>query len=211
MTCSLCSRRPAKRACPALDRSICPTCCATKRLIEIRCPADCGYLDAAQKHPAAVIRRQQEHDVAVVIGALGAQPSEMQLQLFLLLASLIRGYRPDGVATLRDADVADAAGTMATTLEAAGRGVIAELRGSDPVSEGLRRKIDAFLAEVGKGGGSRFGRDAAAVLRAIERGARHEVTGVGSDGNAYLTLLARILPPGPEPEPARTGSPLIIP
>ena len=79
--------------------------------------------------------------------------------------------------TLGDRDVADAAAAMAATLEAAGRGVIAELPGGNPVSEGLRRKIDAFLAEVGKGGGSRFGRDAAAVLRAVERGARHEAPG----------------------------------
>lgn len=210
MTCPLCTRRPAKRACPALGQSICPTCCATKRLTEIRCPTDCSYLDAAQKHPAAVIRRQQERDVAVVIGALGDRPTEMHVQLFLLLASLIRGYRPEGLAALGDTDVADAAAAMATTLEAAGRGVIAELAASNPVSEGLRRKIDAFLAEVGKGGGSQFGRDAALVLRAIERGARHEAAGVGPEANAYLTLLARILPPGPEPEPARAGSSLII-
>jgi hypothetical protein len=211
VTCSLCGRRPAKRACPALGRDICPTCCATKRLTEIRCPEDCAYLDAAQKHPAAVVRRQQEQDIAVVIGALGQRPTEMQLQLFFLLGSLIRGHRPEGLATLGDADVADAAAAMAATLEAAGRGVIAELAAGNPVSEGLRRKIDAFLAEVGKGGGSRFGRDAAAVLRAIERGARHEAPGVGTDANAYLTLLGRILPPAPEQSAVRPDSPLIIP
>jgi hypothetical protein len=211
VTCSLCAKRPAKRACPALGRDICPTCCATKRLVEIRCPADCAYLDAAQKHPAAVVRRQQEHDLAIVIGALGQRPSEMQLQLFFLLGALIRGHRPDGLTSLSDADVADAAAAMAATLEAASRGVIAELAAGNPVSEGLRRKIDGFLAEVGKGGGSRFGRDAAAVLRAVERGARHEAPGVGQDAKAYLTLLGRILPPAPEPEPAKPASSLIIP
>lgn len=211
MTCPLCSRRPAKRACPALDREICPTCCATKRLTEIRCPADCVYLEAAQKHPAAVVRRQQEHDISVVIGAMGQRPTEMQLQLFFLLGSLIRGHRPDGLATLGDPDVADAAAAMAATLEAAGRGVIAELAAGNPVSEGLRRKIDAFLAEVGKGAGSGFGRDAALVLRAVERGARHEAQGVGAEANAYLTLLGRILPPGPEPAAAQPPSSLIMP
>jgi hypothetical protein len=179
--------------------------------VEIRCPADCVYLDAAQKHPAAIVRRQQEQDISVVIGALGRRPTEMQLQLFFLLGSLIRGHRPDGVATLGDPDVADAAAAMAATLEAAGRGVIAELAAGNPVSEGLRRKIDAFLAEVGKGAGSGFGRDAAAVLRAIERGARHEADGVGTDANAYLGLLGRILPPGPEQAPPGPASSLILP
>ena len=210
MTCPLCSRRPAKRACPALDREICPTCCATKRLTEIRCPADCVYLDAAQKHPAAVVRKQQEHDIGVLIGAMQRRPTEMQLQLFFLLASIIGRYRPEGLMTLGDGDVADAAAAMAGTLEAAGRGVIAELAGSNPASEGLRRRIDGFLAEIGKGGGPGFGRQTAEVLRAIERGARHEAQGLEDEPNAYLALLSRIMPP-PAEEKASPASPIILP
>lgn len=211
VTCPLCSKRPAKRSCPALAREICPTCCATKRLVEIRCPSDCVYLEAAQKHPAAVVRRQQEHDIGILIGAMGRRPSELQLQLFFLLSGIILRYRPDGVMTLGDADVSDAAGAMAGTLEAAGNGVIAQLPGGNPVSEGLRRRMDEFLAEVGKGGGTRFGREAAEVLRAVERGARHEAPGVGSEPNAFLTLLARVLPPPAQESSARPTSPIILP
>jgi hypothetical protein len=211
VTCPLCSRRPAKRSCPALGREICPTCCATKRLVEIRCPSDCIYLEASQKHPAAVVRKQQEHDLGILIGAMGRRPSELQLQLFFVLSSLIARYRPEGLLTLGDADVADAARAMAGTLEAAGNGVIAQLPGGNPVSEGLRRQMDEFLAEVGKGGGSRFGREAAEVLRAVERGARHDAPGVGTEANAYLTLLARVLPPAAEKAPPRSNSPIILP
>lgn len=216
MTCPLCHKRPAKRACPALARTICPVCCATKRLTEIRCPADCPHLGAAQKHPAAVVRKQQEHDLSILIGAMDRRPSEMQLQLFFLVASLVVRYKPDGLMTLTDADVADAAAAMAGTLEAAGRGLIAELPGSNPVSEGLRRQFDGFLAEVGKGGGPRFGREAAEVLRAVERGARHEAPGVETadnpGGNPYLALLGRILPPVPAAtEPEKPASSIILP
>jgi hypothetical protein len=211
VTCPLCSKRPAKRNCPALAREICPTCCATKRLVEIRCPADCVYLEASQKHPAAVVRKQQELDLGILIGAMGRRPSDLQLQLFFVLSSLIVRYRPEGLVTLADADVADATAAMASTLEAAGNGVIAQLPGGNPVSEGLRRQIDEFLAEIGKGGGSRFGREAAEVLRAIERGARHDAPGVGAEANAYLTLLARVLPPPAEDAPARPNSPIILP
>lgn len=211
MTCSICAKRPAKRACPALGHEICATCCATKRLVEIRCPSDCVHLLAGQKHPAAVVRKQQEHDIAVLVGAMGRRPSELQLQLFFLLASIIVRYRPDGLVTLGDGDVADAAAAMAGTLEAAGNGVIAELPGNTAVSEGLRRKMDAFLAEAGKGGGSRFGREAAEVLRAIERGARHDAPGVAANPTAYLTLLARLLPPAAEETPDRATSPIILP
>jgi hypothetical protein len=210
VTCALCSKRPAKRACPALGREICPTCCATKRLTEIRCPSDCVYLGGAQRHPAAVVRKQQEHDLTILIGALGRRPSEMQLQLFFLMASVITRYRPEGLLSLADGDVADAAAAMAGTLEAAGRGVIAELAAGNPLSEGLRRRIDDFLAEIGKKGGPGFGRQAAEVLRGIERGARHDAPGLGNEPNAYLALLARIIPPPPEEAPARPASPIIL-
>jgi hypothetical protein len=166
---------------------------------------------AGQKHPAAVVRRQQEHDIGVLIGAMGRRPSELQLQLFFLLASVIVRYRPDGLVSLGDGDVADAAAAMAGTLEAAGNGVIAELPGGNAVSEGLRRKLDAFLAEAGQGGGSRFGREAAEVLRAIERGARHHAPGAAADPTSYLTLLARLVPPPAEEAPARATSPIIFP
>ena len=210
MSCPLCSKRPAKRACPALLRDICPTCCATKRLTEIRCPADCVYLDAAQKHPAAVVRKQQERDISVLIGAMERRPTEVQLQLFFLIAAIVLRYRPDGLTRMADADIADAAAAMAGTLEAAGRGIIAELPGSNPVSEGLRRQIDGLLAESGKPGGPGFGRQAAEVLRAVERGARHEAPGVGAEPTAYLELLARIMPLPPDKGTDRPSS-IIIP
>jgi hypothetical protein len=142
---------------------------------------------------------------------MGRRPSELQLQLFFLLASIIARHNPDGLVAVSDGDVADAAAAMAGTLEAAGNGVIAELAGSNTVSEGLRRKMDAFLAEAGKGGGSRFGREAAEVLRAIERGARHDAPGVPTEPTAYLTLLARLVPPSAEESPARATSPIILP
>lgn len=211
MACPLCSKRPAKRACPALAHDICPTCCATKRLVEIRCPSDCPHLDAARKHPAAAVRKQQESDIAVLIGALGHRPTELQLQLFFLVGSVILRYRPDGLMTLGDGDVADAAAAMAGTLEAAGRGVIAELAAGNPVSEGLRRQIDGFLADIGRKAGPSFGRQAAEVLRAVERGARHDAAGVGPETDAYLTLLRRILPPPPEDSAKTTPSGLILP
>ena len=64
MLCPSCNRRKARRECPALGRAICPICCGTKRLVEIQCPSNCAYLASAREHPAAVVRRQQERDVA---------------------------------------------------------------------------------------------------------------------------------------------------
>jgi len=43
-TCPSCDARKGKRSCPALGGLICPRCCGTKRILEIRCPPDCRYL-----------------------------------------------------------------------------------------------------------------------------------------------------------------------
>jgi hypothetical protein len=158
-----------------------------------------------------VVRKQQEQDLTVLIGSMGRRLSEMQLQLFFLLGSVIVRYRPDGLVTLADADVAEAAGAMAGTLEAASRGVIAELAGPSPVSEGLRRQLDGMLAELGKGGGARYAQDAAEVLRGIERGASHAAPGLGNSTVDYLTLLQRVLPPPPADQREPTPSSIIIP
>lgn len=211
VTCPQCAKRPAKRPCPGLNTDICPTCCATGRLTTIPCPADCRFLDAAQRHPAAQVRRQQEADLSVLIGAMGKRLTQLQLQLFFLLSSTVVRYRPDGLVSLTDPDVADAAAAMAGTLEAATRGVIAELPGPTPVAEGLRRQFDGLLAELGRGAGARFATDAAEVLRGIERGARHEAPGIGPGARDYLALVRRLLPPIPSEPAAAAPSPIIIP
>jgi hypothetical protein len=145
------------------------------------------------------VRRQQEQDLVALVGNMAQRLSEPQLQLLFLFASIIVRHKPGGLVPLVDADVAEAASAAAGTLEAASRGLIAELTASSRVADGLRRELMAFVSEVGKGGGSLFEREAAEVLRGIERGARHEGPGPRGDGwpadTAYLSLLSRVLPP----------------
>lgn len=211
MSCPLCNQRKPRRACPALGQSICPVCCGTKRLVEIQCPPDCVYLEAADKHPAAVVKRRQEHDLGLLMATLG-QVSQGQLQLFFLLQSFVSRFTPEGgLARLNDADVAEAAGAVASTLETAERGLVYEHQSPSPLAEELRRALRDFLSELGKGGGARFERAAAEVLRGIERGARHDVPGLGDGETAYLTLVSRLLrekpgarsdaPDSPDPPP----------
>jgi hypothetical protein len=208
MTCPLCRTRKAKRACPAIGSDICTVCCGTKRLVEIACPSTCIYLEAAQRHPAAPVKRQQERDLSSLIGSLG-RVSEGQLQLFFLLHTFISRFKADGERPLVDADVAEAAAALADSFETAGRGVLYERQAASPTAETLRRELKTFLAEVGRGGGSRFEAQAAEVLRGIERGASHEGAGTGDGPQAYLSLVARILHER-APAPA-SGTSIIIP
>ncbi|OFW42520.1 MAG: hypothetical protein A3J29_07095 [Acidobacteria bacterium RIFCSPLOWO2_12_FULL_67_14b] len=203
MHCPLCHKRPTKRACPALRQDICATCCATKRLVEISCPADCTYLQSGQKHPAAVVKRQIDRDVTALMATLG-RVSEEQLQLFFLLQSIILGYKPDGLARLVDSDVALATGALASSLETASRGVIYEESTSSMPAESLRRELKGLIEEVTKHGGARAEREVAVVLRGIERGARHEGSELPDGPTSYLELAGRILRQQP-PAPAQPG------
>jgi hypothetical protein len=133
--------------------------------------------------------------------------SEPQLQLFFVIQTFISRFKPEGVSRPVDADVAAAAGALASTFETASRGVLYEHQAPSASGEALRRELKAFLAEVGRGRGSRFERDAVEVLRGIERGAKHDTPGMGSGAIDYLTLVARILHERP---PESAGSSVLI-
>lgn len=167
MTCPLCGRRKARRPCPALGHEICAVCCGTKRLTEIRCPADCGYLAAAREHPAAVTVRQHQSDVAAVVRSV-RDLNDAQSQLFLLVATFIAGYTPAELQPLTDTDVSEAAQALAATFETASRGVIYEHRPPAAAASRLWAALRTALDEAGRDRGTAFGRDAAVVLRRVE-------------------------------------------
>ena len=138
------------------------------------------------------------------------QLSEGQLQLFFLVQSWLLGGRPDGSPPLVDGDVADAAGAVAASLETASRGVVYEHPAQTASGQRLASQLRQVLAEAGKGGGSRFEREAAVVLRAIAAGAGATADGRGSS-TAYLDLVARVLREGAIDEPPAAEPTIILP
>jgi hypothetical protein len=164
-------------------------CCGTKRLTEIRCPDNCGYLTSAREHPAAVVQRQRALDMAV-IGPAIATLSGRQLDLLLLLLSIVVQHRPDGFAPLVDQDVAEAAGALASTLETSARGVIYEHAPGSANARSLMAQLRQPLTELAKSGGSTFERFAVPVLRSIEEGVRQSAA-QGETG--YLQIAARLV------------------
>ncbi len=218
-TCPSCGQRKGRRQCPALGQQICPICCGTKRLTEIDCPDTCPHLGTARAHPAAVVRKQQERDVASIMPAI-QHLTERQYQLFFLYQTLIARHKPDGLGRLLDIDVAEAAATAAATLETAARGVIYEHTAPSLPAQRLSGELRALLTEMREAGATVSDREAAIVLRAIAEGAR-PAAGADQAGTSYLELMSRILqmnraakaagaqPGGPEPPDARPS--LIIP
>lgn len=190
--CPLCATRRARRRCPALAKEICAVCCGTKRLVQIPCPRDCTWLASAREHPAAVVVRQQQRDVALLVQFL-RDFSERQSQLFLLVASVLVRYEPLELQPLIDDDVAEAAAAMAATYETVTRGVIYEHRPASLPAERLATALKSVLAAAGKGAGSAFDRDAAAVLRRVEEAVRDVRATDQPNRRALLDLLGRVM------------------
>jgi hypothetical protein len=191
MTCPSCGRRKGRRACPALRGSICTICCGTKRLVEIQCPDTCPHLVTAREHPAAVVKRQQERDVAVLLPTI-SHLTERQHQLFFLIHSVIAGHKPDALSRLLDGDVAQAASAVAATLETAGRGVLYEHTPASLPAQRLARDLTSMLAEVRAHGTRIYDGEVAIALRAIERGAQDAQKQAKGD-TAYISLVGRLL------------------
>ncbi|MBP1635481.1 MAG: hypothetical protein H6Q10_2055 [Acidobacteria bacterium] len=205
MRCPLCSARPAKRLCPALDREICPVCCGTKRQVEIRCPADCSYLAASRVHPPAAVRRQQDQDVALLSPAL-AGLSEPRQQLFLFALTLIDRFKGDGLDAASDADAADAAAALAGTYETASKGLIYEQRPGSVPSQRMADGIRGTFEQLGRGRPAGFASDAAAVMRQVEDRVKAVQRAAPGDPRAFLALAgrmsARLAGPGRDGEQA---------
>ncbi len=217
--CPLCNRHKVRRDCPALGRQICPVCCGSKRLIEIQCTADCGYLISARAHPPAVVQRQQQRD-REALGPMLQGLTDRQTRLFVLTATLITGHTSEMLQRLLDDDVAQAAEALAATLETAERGIVYEHRPASLQAERLSTEIKGLLQDLSREGGSALDRDLAVALRRVEHGARETRRVLEGGDTAFQQLLARVIVPASaeggagansdRPE-AAAGSGLIIP
>jgi hypothetical protein len=212
--CPLCGARRARRGCPALGQQICAVCCGTKRLVQIRCPSDCTWLASAREHPPAVVVRQQQHDVALLVQVMG-DLSERQAQIFFLLGTVLVRSEPPELQPLVDGDIGEGAAALAATLETASRGVIYEHRPASLPAERVMTAMKAVLAEAGRGGGSQFDRDTAVVLRRIAEAVVELRSLEPENRRTFLDLLGRVISKTPpdqaEPEAAPASSRLIVP
>lgn len=215
MTCPLCGRRTAKRRCPALGKTICSVCCGTKRQREIPCTPDCHYLTSAREHPPAVVQRQHERDVALLVPAV-AGLTERQSRLFFLFQSITVRLPQDPLRPLLDEDVAEAAASAAAALETASRGLIYERPpASLPAQELAAAFRQAFEELAGQLNGPRspLERDGGVALRALEEAARRVGPLVGDERQGFQQLIRRLLPPpsAPATDVEGRGSGLVLP
>ncbi len=170
--CPLCGARKARRACPALQQEICAVCCGTKRLTEIRCPDDCGYLQSARHHPPATVRRRDEREVAFFAAALHGT-TERQRAIVALVQSVILKHVPNAVPRVIDRDVAEAAAALASTFETASRGIIYEQQPASLPAQRLAADLRQQIEQTLHTSERPMDRDLAKALRVVETLAKH--------------------------------------
>jgi hypothetical protein len=205
VTCPSCGQRKGRRLCPALGAQICTVCCGTKRLTEIRCPANCAYLATAREHPAAATLKRERNEMTLLSAAL-RDLSEAQVDLFVLFTTAIVKHRSSDLQPLLDVDIVEAAEALAATYETAVRGVIYEHRTASLPAERLASELRAVAEKATRARGSKGERDAALVLRRIATAAR-EADARGGARRPFLDLLQRTVGTGP-PEAAE-GTPAV--
>ena len=219
MLCPLCRTRKAKRACPALNQSICAVCCGTKRLTEINCPETCSYLSTSRSHPPAVVQRRQEKDLRFVLPLL-AELTDQQYQLLLFFQGLVVQHAASAVPSLVDSDVAEATAALASTLETAGKGIIYQHQAASLPAQRLVTRLETAFRELAKQAGSAAAaieRDAAVALRRISKAANDARKALPDDDEpVYVKLLGRMMSAAPSPEAdagqsEEPGGRLIIP
>lgn len=192
MRCPLCGVQKGKRSCPALQQTICPVCCGTKRQVSIRCPEDCSYLAGARLNPPVVVARQRERDFEFALPLLAKLP-DRAMQLFFVFAQAIRRSSHAALPSLIDSDVVQACQAFASTLETAARGIIYDHQTTSIPAQRLVKDLSATLVELTtavKAPGVE--RDAAMALRRLEEGARTAGRMFGGEGRDFMAFLDRL-------------------
>jgi hypothetical protein len=194
MTCPLCRVRKSRRSCPALGQQICPLCCGTKRRVEIACPETCGWLRAAETHPAAAEQRRRERDLEAAAPLTEPRSRDQTLILTTILQATIQ-YAEAAVPHLTDRDVADAAEALAATYETSAKGIIYD---HQPASLPAQRLLSAYRETLDRAAPRQrpasFDRAVALGLRKLRDAAKNFIAREETPETAFLDWLRRLAP-----------------
>ncbi|MGV3519400.1 hypothetical protein [Luteitalea sp.] len=162
--------------------------------MEIRCPADCGWLKAARAHPPAVQQRQQEHDANLVVPLIRGLDDGGYAVLMACLPAAV-AFRNAADPPPLDSDLQAAAAALAATAETAIRGVLYEHQPDTPIAARLLRAMSAPLAEASEAGVPRLDASTAAAMRRVEDAVKDFRRQGHPAPDAYLAFLGRVLRP----------------
>lgn len=144
-----------------------------------------------------MIQRRRERDLQFILPLI-ASLGEGEFQLFVLFqAAVVRHASAGALPPLLDEDVADAAATVAATLETAGKGIIYEPRAGSLPAQRLADQFQQVVASLHERAGSarrRLDGQVTVVLRVLERAARTAAERLeGDEAPVYLGVARRMI------------------
>jgi hypothetical protein len=143
MKCVLCDQRKAKRLCPAKNALVCAQCCGEKRILEINCPENCGYLKAGREREAEDYTKRIRGMDQVAQGRNKRVLQDHQDVVGRLEYAIARERLLSR--DLGDKDVAQAIDVLLETYRTEDHGVLYEKTSEDLRVESLRRELRGII------------------------------------------------------------------
>lgn len=196
MSCRLCERRRAKRACPAVHGGICSICCGEQREVALNCPLDCEFLRSAHKHEKPIEIPQElisDPDVEVTEDFIRRHE---ELLLFSVYTVLQAALRTQGAV---DTDVLEALAALIQTHRTAQSGLLYQTKAGNSVAASVQRKIADSVKDYEKARQAEeqpsrsFDNDVFRILVFLHRIGQQNLNG-RSKGRMFINLLSDMTP-----------------
>ena len=143
--CAVCLTKKAKRYCPGLGKSICPTCCGTEREVSIDCPFDCSYLRDSRRYDEA--RPAERTDLAFPDIQIGNSFLHEHEQIIAKLSIELLVYALSNPRTT-DHDILAALEKLVRTDQTLSSGLFYESVPEDTTQAGIFSAVKKFLDEL---------------------------------------------------------------
>ncbi|OFV96763.1 MAG: hypothetical protein A3F68_10910 [Acidobacteria bacterium RIFCSPLOWO2_12_FULL_54_10] len=143
--CAVCHAKKAKRHCPGLGKSICPTCCGTEREVSIDCPFECSYLRDSRRYDQA--RPAERPAFAFPDIEIGDSFLHEHEQLIAKLSIELLVYALSNPRTT-DHDILAALEKLVRTYQTLSSGLYYESVPEDHTQAAIFRDVKKFLDEL---------------------------------------------------------------
>lgn len=194
--CTICRKRRAKRACPAVHGDICTLCCGTEREVSLSCPLECEYLQEAHRHEKPVTVAQDKisyPDVKVTEEFIREHEELLLFSIYSLVEAALR------TAGAIDIDMMAALEALIQTHRTLESGLVYETKAENAVAAGVQRSFSASLTDYQKVREEREGlatvrnTDMLAILVFLHRVGQQNQNG-RPRGRMYVDLLRHMTP-----------------
>jgi hypothetical protein len=142
--CTICGKRRAKRACPAVHADICPVCCGTGREVSLSCPFECEYLESAHEHEDSLVVDEKDLSSPDVLVTEEFLQTHEELVLFSIYSLLQAALRTPGAV---DTDVLAALASLVQTHRTLDSGLVYESLSANQLAVSIQRGFSASLAD----------------------------------------------------------------